>query len=294
MSEHWTNYWQQGHLTSFGGGFKTNYEGELKHFWQRFADNIEEHSTILDIGTGNGALIEILQTNHNFKCIGVDKAQINKDHINSVNGDILSGVSAEQLPFKNGQFDHVISQFAIEYTNVNKSIEEVLRVLKSKNNFVFICHHPESVIIKSNQEILDTSIKIKSKLIAHLDNVATALVEGRNDLIKNNFEFIDAFIFENWGNLNGLKGSNLLAFVDFLKRNQGKEVNFVKALELFKKELELLILRLQELIDAADNLSVIVNKLKESEIELELGHIREDKSAALLACFMYAKTAKHK
>lgn len=55
-----------------------------------------------------------------------------------------------------------------------------------------------------------------------------------------------------------------------------------------------MILRLQELINAADNLSVIVNKLKESEIELELGHIREDKSAALLACFMYAKTAQHK
>jgi len=292
MSDHWTNYWQQGHLTSFGGGFKTNYEGELKNFWQRFADNIAEHSSVLDIGTGNGALIELIQKNHDFNCVGVDKALIHKDYINSVKGELLSGVSAEILPFESSRFDYVISQFAIEYTNIDKSLEEVIRVLKNKRNFVFICHHPESVIIKSNQEILNISNEIKSKLLTSLNVLARALVEEDHDLINSSFEFIDTFTFERCGNIHGLKGTNLLSFVDFLKKNQGKKIRFVEAFKLFQKELELLILRLQELTQAADNLPLIINKLNQENIDLEVGYIREDKSSTLLACFLYAKATK--
>ena len=292
MSDHWSNYWQQGHLTSFGGGFKTNYEGELKNFWQRFADNIAEHSNVLDIGTGNGALIELIQENHNFNCVGVDKALIHKDYINSVNGELLTGVSAELLPFESCRFDYAISQFAIEYTNIDKSLEEVMRVLKYKRNFVFICHHPESMIIKSNQEILNISNEIKSKLFARLNVLARALVKDEHELIKSSFEFIDSFTFERRGNIHGLKGTNLLSFVDFLKKNQGKKIQFVKAFKLFQKELELLILRLQELTQAADNLPLIINKLNQENIDLEVGYIREEKSAALLACFLHTKTTK--
>ncbi len=285
MSEHWTNYWQQGHLTSFGGGFKANYVGELKSFWNKFASKIEKHSTILDIGTGNGALIELLQVNHNFNCVGIDNAVIHKGYIESSRGVLLSGISAEELPFENSHFDYVISQFAIEYTDIENSLKEVYRVLKSKHNFVFVCHHPESSIIKSNEEILEMSIAIKNGLFVHMDALVMALASNE-ELIKENFSVIEAFIKDKSNKINGLLGTNLLAFIDFLKRNQGKKIKFVEAYESFKKEIELLILRLEELIHAANNLESIIEILNQNEFNFEIGYIREDKSGELLACFL--------
>lgn len=78
MSEHWSEYWSQGYITSFGDAFKNNYQGEIKVLWQKFSLSLDKHSKVLDIGTGNGAVIELMQSVSQHECVGIDQATIKK------------------------------------------------------------------------------------------------------------------------------------------------------------------------------------------------------------------------
>ena len=182
MNKYWSQYWQQGYLTSFGKDIKNNYNGEIKNTWSQFFSTISDHDSVLDIGTGNGALLALAlnEKKTNCKYFGIDYAQLNitnKLLTSNSNVELLQNVSAEDLPFEEDFFTHIISQFALEYTNIEKSIKEIARVIKPSGSFKFICHHQESTIVLPNKVILQLSLKIKQKngVLSTLNKLTDAL-----------------------------------------------------------------------------------------------------------------------
>lgn len=140
MSEHWSEYWKSGHLTSFGNEFSENYTGHLRSIWERIFNRLPDNFRLLDIATGNGALPLLAQDHFKKSDVkgaikGIDFANINSQpliehHLNkNISIELIGNVRAESLPFSDSEFDMVISQFGIEYSDIEKSFYEVNRVL---------------------------------------------------------------------------------------------------------------------------------------------------------------------
>jgi len=90
----------------------------------KFLPKKPKPKSILDVGCGSG-----LSTPKN-QC-GIDPSkELIKLHEGYKEGRALVG-SAEKLPFKNEQFDYVISVTALHHTNIKKSLREIKRVVKS-------------------------------------------------------------------------------------------------------------------------------------------------------------------
>ncbi|GGF15667.1 class I SAM-dependent methyltransferase [Pseudoalteromonas gelatinilytica] len=290
MSDHWTNYWQQGHLTSFGNGFKNNYKGSLQQFWYRFADKLEENSAVLDVGTGNGALIQLIQKDKQLNCFGIDQAKVHPEVSKSIGGTFLSNTAAENLPFNDGEFSCVVAQFSLEYSLINKSIEEVFRVLKGEGVFAFVCHHPESIIVKPNTLILAAANFVKKNTTSTLTVLVSCLDKKELDSIEGYFDEIETEIKNNFKHgSDAMLGTNLPAFLSFLRKNKNNNIDFRKALSLFLNELDLLILRLTELVNAADQSATLLKKVKAISMSYEEGTIFDNQYDGLLATYIIGK-----
>lgn len=287
MSEHWTNYWKQGFLTSFGGGIKGNYQGKLKRLWLDHSKKISPGSHVLDIGTGNGALLDLLQSNHTLDLVGIDRAEINNEISDSINGVFHSKVSAESMPFEDDQFDVVIAQFALEYTDLDFSLSEVFRVLKKNGLFIFVCHNPESIIVKPNEQILNEAKLILKNMQSYIYELSLAMIINDEKSISLKYSMIKDYI-ENRKrtHIDAIIGTNLPLFLDFLYSNRNKNIDFVEAARQFENELQLLVLRLDELVDASKKSITLINQLKLLNKDIEVREVYEN--GELIASYVKA------
>ena len=88
------------------------------------------YGQILDIGSGTGMLRKLTNRDLIELDISFDMCQ--------VSGGVAVNADAESLPFKDASFDGVLSSLALQWSaDLDKSLAEVLRVLKPKGQFVF-------------------------------------------------------------------------------------------------------------------------------------------------------------
>ncbi|TMO54056.1 class I SAM-dependent methyltransferase [Pseudoalteromonas phenolica] len=288
MNNHWSEYWRQGYITSFGDAFKSNYQGEIKSLWESFSLSLNKNSKVLDVGTGNGALVKLIQNVSEHECIGIDLARINTKVTQCINGHFISNVSAENMPFNNNEFDAVISQFALEYSQVELSIKEVYRVLKPGGKLYLVCHCPDSKIVLPNKLILKVCHKVKNNILSDLKKLVTKLSNNEEiDICKVKIEdFISSFKSDS---RTALEDTNFPSFYNFLLSN--KNIDFNRAYNLFESELELLMLRLNELVNASENTVNLRVRLKDSSSLFSQVNSRElkDRSNNLMAIVVTAK-----
>ncbi|MFT6909421.1 MAG: ubiquinone/menaquinone biosynthesis C-methylase UbiE [Oleiphilaceae bacterium] len=184
MSDYWSQYWQQGYLTSFGQDIQGNYTGELKACWEQFFASLTPNSQILDVGTGNGAIIKLglnPERKTDFIFHGVDSAKlaVSKDLLDNPNIQFYPEVNVESLPFKDHQYQAVVSQFALEYIKLEPAIAQLSRVLCKQGQFQFVIHDISSIIVMPNVNIL-----MSAQRLAAPDGCFTLLKMLLNKLAK--------------------------------------------------------------------------------------------------------------
>lgn len=102
-----------------------------------FLKNLPQNRTkILDIGCGTGSILKYLGKYFD-KAHGIDvsKGMITQARLNNPNGDFISG-DANSLPYKNNEFDMVISHAVFHYLNRNTALKEAIRILKPNGKLV--------------------------------------------------------------------------------------------------------------------------------------------------------------
>lgn len=97
-----------------------------------------ESKKILDLGAGTGMVAKHILKKRGDKCelVAIDICQEMLDKIDEIHiKTVCSGV--EDLPFENDTFDAVVSRQCLHYVgDVEKTINEVKRVLKSNGTFI--------------------------------------------------------------------------------------------------------------------------------------------------------------
>ena len=315
MNNHWSEYWQQGHTTSFGEALSGNYDGILKSVWKPIFNGLTEKFLVVDVGTGNGSLPlllrdELLTSELTGKVVGVDLAEVSlasSENPNNHNIDIalMSSTRSEQLPFEANSVDLYISQFGFEYSNVEKSLQEANRVIKSDGQFVIVFHHKRSMILNRNRRILNLIQKKEVNLLIEcLVKMANAMGNVNNSkdvdrikkdpqcesvrteinlLIKSLVMFDDA----------AAQDCELMRFVaQFFKNGLfwpvTKKLEFIEFITI---QMDTLKLRLTELVDASfdeSKLAIFLEKLQLNNMMLNELKILKNDQDEVLAWYLHA------
>jgi SAM-dependent methyltransferase len=118
------------------------------------------------LACGNGAVVWIANEILNgqgarTKVTGVDYANIapfsalGRDKKLFPMVSFLKNTSIEQLPFADGTIDVAVSQYGLEYSDIEKTIPEVIRVLKPAAKMCFVLHRNKSDLIGSAGLIME-------------------------------------------------------------------------------------------------------------------------------------------
>lgn len=164
--QHWTQYWQSTNsLNSFAEGEQgKGYHDEVAKYWHSQFNLIAPKSKVVDLGTGNGAVAllaeQFSQTNNlDWEVLGLDAADIKpqhlktsdlakKKHLNNI--EFVGNTPIESMTFEPNSVSAFVSQFAFEYSDIEKSLQRCLECLKPGGILSLVAHHPDSSISKDS------------------------------------------------------------------------------------------------------------------------------------------------
>lgn len=136
---------------------------EISEHWIGLFAGLPNDSRILDVATGNGALpvhaaIAAERSGKHFSLTGVDLAEIDPvRYVPSLpdsmrTATFMGGVAAEDLPFADDTFDVVVSQYGLEYADLDRALGEIERVLAGGGRLIWLAHTEDSSVFEQNRD----------------------------------------------------------------------------------------------------------------------------------------------
>lgn len=147
--EAWSDYWRGrpgGCLPEASSPLDRAFRDE----WHRVAAALPERARLLDLATGNGAVLRwLIEARSDLDLMGVDLA----DPLPPAprGSATLGGVAMESLPFEPSTFDAIVSQFGLEYGELDLSVAEAARVLREGGTLALVTHHAAGPIVAHNR-----------------------------------------------------------------------------------------------------------------------------------------------
>lgn len=190
----WSKFWRDDNLSACTPDDDTT-DSSLQQEWRSFFGSLNDKASILDLGTGNGALalmavstdIEEMGNSRSFDVHGCDLAAIEPgSYVKSRAEDLAhiqfhSETAMETLPFDDASYDAVCGQYALEYSNVSESVPELMRVLRSGGSLRFLLHDALGALYQRNQlQWQQAQTLLQSELIGGTRSMLTAVVAGES------------------------------------------------------------------------------------------------------------------
>ncbi|TAN04775.1 MAG: methyltransferase domain-containing protein [Rhodanobacteraceae bacterium] len=163
----WDQYWHTGRLASCGGEGGVNYQPFISEGWKRFFSRLSDGARILDVCAGNGAVARLAAESASARNLhvaieAVDSAALHPAGLESSAGMIHFSprTQAEDLPFPDASFDVIVGQYAIEYTDVERTLAELRRVSRQATTIRFVTHAAGSVVVQGAKDQLDDAERL--------------------------------------------------------------------------------------------------------------------------------------
>lgn len=274
--DHWESYFRTGRLVSCPVGLEPGYTGEIREAWVGFFLPLATQSRLVDICTGNGAVPliakETAQALHRtFEIHGVDLARIDPPCYVPNGRKLLAGicfhagVRAESLPFAASSIDALSGQYALEYTDVPKTLAEVFRVLRSGCGCQFILHHRDSVILgNAHRSLAEASYVLDETKILRRFRRFCGIERDASRVAKSALRDLAGLVADLQAKAAASKGSLTLAYTsDALRwliqhRGSMSDGELMKAVDAVEGELRSSVRRLQDLLGVAQSEEDIV------------------------------------
>lgn len=146
----WGRYWAAGHRHSCPTSFDGFYGAAIQAFWRQHAGRLGADDVVLDLGCGNGGLLEFMRS-----CLGgaaamprlhgVDAAALHPGP--GAAGLVLhERVRFDRLPLDTASVSLAVSQFGFEYGAEPAAWAELFRVLRPRATVAFVAHKRGSVL----------------------------------------------------------------------------------------------------------------------------------------------------
>ncbi|WP_417439290.1 SAM-dependent methyltransferase [Idiomarina sp.] len=154
----WTYFWQKGAKASFLDDRSRLQTYQMRKFWFERMDETDVKQPVVDVGTGNGIVVQWLTEYAEEKGKKLDVSGIDSAQINPPNKSLkLSGeTDYEQFSLsgkkKVGVF---VSHFGIEYGDLDSGLRNLSSQLKRGGSLVALVHSEESVIYKKSLEVYE-------------------------------------------------------------------------------------------------------------------------------------------
>ncbi|MCB1702893.1 MAG: class I SAM-dependent methyltransferase [Halioglobus sp.] len=175
--QEWTRFWDESAaITTFGTHTHKNYEFQILEFWQQqLSGNFEQ---VVDLACGNGALSWIAhdifaKAKQSTRVTGVDIADINPFKTLGRKSkrypllEFVANTSIDQLPFADHSVDIAISQYGFEYSDIEKTVLELDRVLKPTAKICLIMHSTSSKLIRPTTDLIKQSSRALNEVRLH-------------------------------------------------------------------------------------------------------------------------------
>ena len=155
----WSDYWRTSQSNDCASDFPDDARQAIAGKWRDTFSALESGDGILDVATGNGALVallaEVAAPELALSVTGVDLAQIDPQANAGLSGaagiadlSFRGGTDAADLPFDDQSFTLVVSQFGLEYADFEKAIGEACRV--AKHRVKLLIHAADGAIVRQN------------------------------------------------------------------------------------------------------------------------------------------------
>ena len=179
-------------MHSCATSYDQSYRGSIAGFWLDGFERLAIGSRVLDIGTGNGPLPRLLvglESRPDMSCDAIDLAEIAPPWLAQLPASTRNRLrfhgacAAEWLPFADASFDHVVSQWGLEYSQLALSVPELLRVLAPGGSIQLLLHHqdarPVTLAVEEAQHTVwllqkDGFLDIASAMLAPMALAGTA------------------------------------------------------------------------------------------------------------------------
>ena len=180
----WDSFWRYDRLCSFHvAPGAPNYGPPIADGWRAFFASLPPRSSVLDIATGNGAIAVLaIEAGDDLVVTGADLADVRPaDFVTTASAALgrvtfLANTPGEALPLGDSSVDAIVSQYGIEYSDLDRSLPEAVRVLAPGGRLRFAMHAAEGAIARDTAtSIADADFLLDLNLVTLVTNSAPAL-----------------------------------------------------------------------------------------------------------------------
>ena len=131
---------------------KNNYDGSIKEHWDSEFSRLSEEAHVIDLATGNGALLGLLNRyaskgKKRIKATGVDFADLHAEFFadfSDLELTLKQRTAIEETNLPDDHYDLAISQYGFEYADTTAAVKELDRICKPQCRISFIMHNEAS------------------------------------------------------------------------------------------------------------------------------------------------------
>ena len=187
----WRYYWRENRLAACVPD-NPDSAAAIESHWTEFFAGLPAGTRVLDIATGNGVLLvwasraarsagrELVLTG--IDLADVDPARFLPEHsADLAAANFIGGTAAESLPFDDCSFDVVISQYGLEYADLDLALSEAARVLVSGGRLHWLAHGDDSIVLAQGRaRLVDIDLLLAADgPFAAMKNFIEARARGR-------------------------------------------------------------------------------------------------------------------
>ena len=170
----WRHYWRENRLAACVPE-NPDSAAAIETHWRGIFAQFPAGCRVLDVATGNGVLLvwgarAARAAGRQLTLTGIDLAEIDparflpEHRADLAAARFIGKTAAESLPFADGSFDVVVSQYGLEYADLEPALSDAARVLAPGGRLHWLAHGADSIVVaQARAKLVDIDLLLGAK-----------------------------------------------------------------------------------------------------------------------------------